>query len=264
MKRFFLLFPTFLFIVISGCQNRNSGFQVINSVSFPENQVALSANATHRLMADSVAAYSQNHSLQLIDSRLSHIGQLVDEILKNPSGSLWNELNTDWESFRSDAKKLAQSGDSTVNSDLSKWADLNTKLLRFSGEAKFAEAFTNLLYSSTKPVLSSNQLKQTIYTHVFDEVFIHIPIASAVSFQHTTGGTIRLIQETNYPEGNEITLKCECSDTRFLDVFIRIPPGATNPSVTHGNVKYVARPGEYCQITRKWKNGDEFVIRLKN
>jgi DUF1680 family protein len=61
-----------------------------------------------------------------------------------------------------------------------------------------------------------------------------------------------------------MTLTCETNDARYLDVYIRIPEWAVNPTVAHGNVKYVAHPGEYCQISRKWKDKDEFFIILKN
>jgi DUF1680 family protein len=49
-----------------------------------------------------------------------------------------------------------------------------------------------------------------------------------------------------------------------MDVFIRIPSWAVNPTVTHGNVKYVAHPGEYCEVYRKWNNGDQIKVELKN
>jgi DUF1680 family protein len=61
-----------------------------------------------------------------------------------------------------------------------------------------------------------------------------------------------------------MTLKCESNDVRYLDVFIRIPEWAINPTVSYGNVKYVAHSGEYCQVSRKWHDGDEFRIVLKN
>ena len=81
---------------------------------------------------------------------------------------------------------------------------------------------------------------------------------------HTTGGTVKLTQRTDFPRSNIVTLTCETNDARYLDVFIRIPEWAVNPTVAHGNVKYVAHPGEYCQISRKWKDKDEFYIILKN
>ena len=136
--------------------------------------------------------------------------------------------------------------------------------MKFSGEIRFADVLEKLLYESKSPVLSEKLLKSVIYTRIYDQVFVNIIGSSSISYQHTTGGTVKLIQQTDYPEGNEMILKCECSDLRFMDVFIRIPSWAVHPSVTHGNVKYVANPGEYCEISRKWENGDEIKVVLKN
>ena len=152
---------------------------------------------------------------------------------------------------------------SLPNTTILRWAELNANLLKFSGEAKFAKVLENILYTQNQPVLSEKLLKSVIYTHIFDQIFIHIPTTSSVSFQHTTGGNVKLIQQYD-PSKKEMMLKCECGDTRFLDLFIRIPSDAVKPTVTHGNVKYVAIPGEYCEISRKWKNGDEIRVSLKN
>jgi DUF1680 family protein len=121
-----------------------------------------------------------------------------------------------------------------------------------------------VLYDAEVPLLSADLLKSIIYTHIDDQIFVNIFGSSSLIHHHTTGGVIKLIQETSYPASNDITLKCETNDARFLNVFIRIPSWAVNPTVTHGNVKYVPHPGEYCQISRMWKDGDEIRILLKN
>jgi len=145
-----------------------------------------------------------------------------------------------------------------------KWAELNIMLLKLSGEVRFGDVIENLLYKEEMPVLTEKQLKSIIYTHIDDQIFINVLGGSSFDYQHTTGGNVRLTQTTRYPLGSEIILSCEVGDVRYMDVFIRIPEWAVNPTVTHGNVKYVARPGEYCEIYRKWRNGDEFSIKLKN
>jgi DUF1680 family protein len=135
--------------------------------------------------------------------------------------------------------------------------------MKFSGEVRFAEAIEKMLTPANIRLVGDSTLKSIIYTHVYDQIFINQFIPSTLQHQHTTGGSISLILDQPDRKVAEYTLTCECADTRFLDVMIRIPSRAVNPTVTHGLVKYVARPGEYCQITRKWKNGDKFIIRLK-
>jgi DUF1680 family protein len=182
-----------------------------------------------------------------------------DRVKKSESDSSWTSLISKWEDFRKNT-----TGIEGIPAAFGKWAELNVRLLKFSGENRFADVLEKMLYESKKPVLSEKLLKSIIYTRIYDQVFVNIIGSSSVSYSHTTGGTVKLIQQTDYPEGNEMILKCECGDVRFMDVYIRIPSWAVNPTVTHGNVKYVARPGEYCEISRKWENGDEVKVILKN
>jgi hypothetical protein len=193
-------------------------------------------------------------------------------VRKTRSDSAWISLSASWEDFRKnhigpDGLPVFQADsltDSQSKSISGKWAELNVSLLKLSGEVQFGDALEKMLYKSKVPVLSDKILKSVIYTYIDDQIFVNLIGSSNVNHHHTTGGTIKLIQKTDYPESNEITLKCECNDVRYLDLFIRIPAWAVNPTVTHGNVKYVPHPGEYCQISRKFNDGDEIQVRLKN
>ncbi len=147
---------------------------------------------------------------------------------------------------------------------IQKWAELNVALVKLSGEVRFGDAIEKMIHGPENRFISERLLKSVIYTHVDDQIFINIIGSSSMDYQHTTGGNVRLIQGTNYPGNDVMTLKTECSDLRYMDIFIRIPSWAVNPTVTHGNVKYVAQPGEYCQISKKWKAGVEIRVVLKN
>jgi hypothetical protein len=252
MRPFQFIIPAVVILLI-GC--RNPHVPVIKSESFSESQVTLDASITHRLLPDSVAL-----SAEKIDEKLSALNQLFEEFRQNPSESLWNKFQTRWEDFRIQKQN---SGLVETNQTMQKWAKLNGEFLKFTGETRFAEVLETMLHRGTQPVLSEKLTKSVIYTHVFDQVYINLLASSSVTFRHTTGGNVRLIQQYD-PSQNEMILKCECNDTRFLDVFIRIPSNAVKPAVTHGNVKYVALPGQYCEIARKWKNGDEIRVALKN
>ncbi|MBW8325018.1 MAG: glycoside hydrolase family 127 protein [Prolixibacteraceae bacterium] len=254
-------------IVISGiallftaCGSENESFNRANSQSFAEKQITLEGALSLRIGVDSV---NRTQESSFLIKNLEEMLSVTATLKKTKSDSSWTALQKNWEEFRSnEAVLLADtSGNSVVV--LQKWAELNSQLLKLTSEVRFGDALEKLIYEP-KFYLPERLIKSVIYTHIDDQIFINLFGSSSLNHQHTTGGAIKLIQKTEYPSTNEIALFCECSDTRYLDVFIRIPEWAVNPTVTHGNVKYVARPGEYCQISRKWRNGDEFSIELKN
>lgn len=262
LLRIFAIIGNLLFLF--SCGSPRNGMNVINSVSFPGKNITLDNSVTQRLLTDSVANISGQNPLS---AKLDEMISLAERLRENQSDSLWNALSASWYDFgKADLSIL--STDSMANSEMStiagRWAELNIQLLKLSGEVRFGDAIEDLLYKFPRLVLTESQLKSIIYTHIDDQIFINVIGSSSFDYQHTTGGNVRLIEQTDYPLGNEMILTCEVADVRYMDVFIRIPWWAVNPTVTHGNVKYVAHPGEYCEIYRKWNNGDEIQVRLKN
>ena len=253
-----------ILVFLFSCGSPRNGMNVINSVSFPGKNITLDNSVTQRLLTDSAANISEQNSLT---AKLDEMISMAESLRKNQSDSVWNALSANWYDFgKGDVSIL--SADTLSNSEasaiLSKWVDLNITLLKLSGEVKFGDAIEDLLYKFPRLVLTETQLKSIIYTHIDDQIFINVIGSSNFNYQHTTGGNVKFTQQADYPLGNEMILTCEVGDVRYMDVFIRIPSWAVNPTVTHGNVKYVAHPGEYCEIYRKWNNGDEIQVRLKN
>jgi hypothetical protein len=254
-------------IVISGiallftaCGSENESFNRANSQSFAAKQITLEGALSLRIGADSV---HQNQDSSLLLKNLEEMLSVTAILKKTKSDSSWTALQKNWEEFRGNEAVLLTDTSGNSVFVLQKWAELNSQLLKLTSEDRFGDALEKLIYEP-KLHLPERLIKSAIYTHIDDQIFINLFGSSSLNHQHTTGGTVKLIQKTEYPLTNEIALFCECSDTRYLDVFIRIPEWAVNPTVTHGNVKYVARPGEYCQVSRKWRDGDEFSIKLKN
>jgi hypothetical protein len=253
-----------LALIFLACGGQKESYHVINSGSFPEMNITLDGSVTQRLLSDSIVNIARQNQLSI---KLDEMISLAETLRKNQSDSIWNTLSSNWYDLEKNGLSilLADSlSDSEASTMASNWANLNITLLKLSGEVKFGDAIEDLLYQFPRLVLTENQLKSIIYTHIDDQIYINIIGSSTLTHQHTTGGKIKLIQETAFPASNEMILKCESNDVRYLDVFIRIPEWAENPTVSHGNVKYVAHPGEYCQISRKWKDGDEIVVTLKN
>ena len=260
MKLVRLIVISGIALLFTACDSEKNSFSWTNSQSFAEKQITLEGALSLRTGADSVNYFPE---ASLLLKNLEEMLSVTRTLKKTKSDSSWTALQNSWDEFRiNEAVLLADtSGNSALV--LQKWAELNSQLLKLTGEVRFGDALEKLIYEP-KLYLPEILIKSAIYTHIDDQIFINIFGSSSLNHQHTTGGTIKLIQKTEYPLTTEIALFCECSDTRYLDVFIRIPEWAINPTVTHGNVKYVARPGEYCQVSRKWRNGDEFLIALKN
>jgi hypothetical protein len=263
-------------MALFSCGNSGNDLSVTNSGSFSDKAITLSPLVINRLLPDSIqpvetSDFPENNLLQAIET----LTRGLENIQVTKSDTMWTAFKGKWENFRKD--HIGSDGLPIISGELPdslkkeeieriapKWVDLNAKLLKYSGEVKFGDAIEKLLYEGSCPIASEGFLKSIIYTHTDDQIYINIFGSSSVTHHHTTGGVVTLIQETDYPASQKIILRCECTDTRFLDVFIRIPEWAVNPTVGHGNVKYVAYPGQYSEIMRKWKDGDEIQISFNN
>lgn len=268
-----------LILIFSSCGKDLNGLSAVNSESFPEKQISVHFPSGRQLGGDSLVNNDRStlsNDQHIVVNQLDEMLSMTKLIRKSESDSDWVALTKKWTEFKTNNFENGStpfspnysSSDSLNNKifpeEILKWAELNIDLVKLSGEVRFGDALEKIVYNPENVFISEKLLKSVIYTHVFDQIFINVIGSSSIDYQHTTGGNVRIIQETNYPQGNEMTLKSECSDFRYMDVFIRIPTWAINPTVTHGNVKYVARPGEYCQISRKWKTGDVIRVVLKN
>lgn len=279
MRRIPFFASAVLMLILSSCGKATDSFSPVNSESFPEKQIKILFHHEQSSMADSLVnnqlpglTPEQGGLVKQVDGLIS----MTEEVSKQGTDSLWVNLAKKWVKLNAvnfgaerEPFQLKNSPDESPNGKIfpeliSKWAELNAGLVKLSGEVRFGDALEKMVYGPENKFISEKLLKSIIFTHVFDQIFVNVIGSSSMVYRHTTGGEVKIIQETNYPEGNEMTLKVECSDFRYMDVFIRIPSWAVNPTVTHGNVKYVARPGEYCQISRKWKTGDEIRVALKN
>ena len=247
-------------LFIAACGTTKAGLQLVNSQSFNEKQISLEESFVKKYLSESM---DTNQLSRFTDKNFTELISLAETLKETKSDSSWFILKRKWQEFNQTAIGSSADSSGNTNAEFQKWTELNIDLLKLTGEVMFGDALEKQIYQS-KPVVTEQLLKSIIYTHHYDQIFVNLFVSSALTHYHTTGGTVKLIQKTDFPESNEITLKCETDDVRYLDVFIRIPEWAVNPKVTHGNVKYVAHSGEYCQISRKWNDGDEIQVTLKN
>lgn len=267
MKLTHLLYAIAMVFVFSSCRNDANQLSVMNSESFHEMQIQLQLEPEPNSFAsDSLSAISNLKPEQLfVLDQLDEMLSMTNSIRKSGSDSIWVSLIRNWNDFNTNIGDQTNSSTHKIFPEaILKWAELNIALVKLSGEVRFGDAIEKIINGSGNTLISEKLLKSAFYTHVDDKIFINLIGSSSIEYQHTTGGNVKFIQETKYPASDVMILKSECGDKRFVEIFIRIPSWAENPTVTYGNVKYVARPGEYCQISRKWKTGDEIMVKLKN
>lgn len=276
MKFTQLLYLVLTVLVFTHCKNDPDSLTVINSESLPQTQVELSIPSLYERKEDSSAGNDATRGGNMALNELNQMNTLLEQVRQLTSDQQWRELLRQWDSFNDrhlgshrsllNRNTSSQSEKKTTLSTavLEKWAILNVELLKLSGKVRFGDALEILMYDHIEFTFPDSLLKSFIYTHVFDEIYINLIGSSSMEYQHTTGGTVSLSQDTNYPEEEEMTLTIETGDVRFMRVYIRIPSWAVNPQVSYGNVKYVARPGEYSVISKKWRTGDEIRVSLKN
>ncbi|HLN72039.1 MAG: hypothetical protein ACM3O8_02185 [Methylococcaceae bacterium] len=256
----------------SYCKKDPDSLSVINSNSLHQKQVELHFQVPAPALQDSILSNDDQQQQSSAMQKLDELISLKERVMESPDDKLWKDMKQQWKDF-----SLNYIGDSLTlrdgqhltkrkltNENAVKWARLNIDLLKFSGEVPFGDALEVLLYGNSGFQFPDSLLKSIIYTHVFDDIYINIIGSSSMEYQHTTGGTVKIIQDTNYPKGSEMVLKIETNDVRLLNIYIRIPTWAVNPKVSYGNVKYVAYPGQYSEVSRKWSGGDELTISLKN
>lgn len=272
MKFTHLLLWLSLLLILVHCKKDPGSLSVINSNSFHERQVELHFQVPASGMKDSVLSDEDLKQQSSIMEKLDELISLKERLIESPDNKLWKDMKQQWNDFndRYMGNSITPGNDhqpskgNLSSENAIKWARLNADLLKFSGEVQFGDAIEVLLYGNPGYQIPDSLLKSIIYTHVFDDIYINVFGSSSMVYQHTTGGAVKLIQDTNYPRGNEMILKIETNDVRLLNIYIRIPSWAVNPKVSYGNIKYVAYPGQYTEVSKKWSKGDEITVSLKN
>ena len=88
--------------------------------------------------------------------------------------------------------------------------------------------------------------------------------ASEVSAKVGAGTSVKVVEETDYPFGDTVTLKISAAQTVKFPLYLRIPRWCTGASVTVNGepVPCAAKPLTYVVLEREWKDGDRVNLRL--
>lgn len=152
--------------------------------------------------------------------------------------------------------------------DMKSWIEITGFMLEVTGNARYASELEETVYNSTvhftEPQFKEieKQITPWIFTKNIDHIYVNIFANATIKYEHSMKGAVEITQETDYPASGKIQLKFKMENKRNIELFIRIPEWAEGATVTEWRVKYVTTPGEYCQIMRKWGEGDIVEINL--
>ncbi len=158
------------------------------------------------------------------------------------------------EYLASDSLKM----DRVLRPSKTKWFELNTELLKVTGNPVYADQLEGLNVS----LIDTELLKKAVYTMDTDNIFVNLFEPSTLSFEHSLGGSVEVEQQVQTSTTKYVQLHFKMEIKRYMEVYIRIPGWAEGAEVEVKKVKYLAIPGSYCKIAKKWKEGDQIDIRL--
>jgi uncharacterized protein len=109
------------------------------------------------------------------------------------------------------------------------------------------------------------ELPEMIYYRSADGgVMVNLYAASTADVPIARDLSVRLRQETDYPNSGKVVLAVEPSRVAEFPVRLRIPRwcGSAAAAVNGQPAGCPARPGEWCSIKRQWKAGDVVTLEM--
>lgn len=94
------------------------------------------------------------------------------------------------------------------------------------------------------------------------EPVINLYSSGSVSFARSEGKQVSIIQETNYPSENRITLHIEPDDPSSFTLKLRIPEWSKQSILKVNGNRIPCKPGTYASIKRTWSKHDQVTLEL--
>lgn len=249
------------FFAAVSCQFKTADDPVNTAERVPADQISIGGVLAELLQDSSATETKTSHQSVTYTQEIARLTERLDQLKSERKGlDTSPEFSEDWETLN---EEILQHFEDLSPVDLSEWVALNDSLLKYTEEVRFADALERIVYNPVgQNQLQEDQIKSVFYTRLYDRIYFNLYGSSSLQYEHTTGGVVRLVQDTNYPFDGVITLKVELQDTRYLNFYFRIPEWADRASVTSKGVKYTVNPGQFTEIAKKWKNGEEVEIIL--
>ena len=168
--------------------------------------------------------------------------------------NLWNNLKNERRIFKLE--------------NVNQWIEFTGFLLEITGGERYAQELEETFYWGATSFSEKefreieNHLIPFIYTKNVDHIRVNVFANSTIKYEHTLKGAVEITQDTDYPESGKILVKFKMGEKRYIELFIHIPDWAAGATVAEKGVKYVAPPGGYSQIIRKWDDGDFVEVIL--
>jgi hypothetical protein len=146
-----------------------------------------------------------------------------------------------------------------------KWFEVTGFLFELSGNAVHAEELERISrthFSYLAPDTRNPMILPYVFTKEVDHIHVNLFLPAEIGYTHSLGGGVKIRQETDYPGSGKVRLIFSMETKQYIELYVRIPTWAESASVTVKGVKYVAPPGNYCKIAKKWKEGDEVEIEF--
>jgi uncharacterized protein len=173
-------------------------------------------------------------------------------------------------------------------------------LLRFTGEARYADGLERVLYNTVlgakdpqgdgyffyysdyhpavqkryfedKWPCCSGTLPQAVADYLISSYFwsdkglyVALFVPSEVRW-NVRGVPAKLVQNTSYPESDSTEMRLELSAPADFAVFIRIPGWLRSPALIEINgrsASVAAEPGTFAALERRWQNHDTIQVKL--
>lgn len=248
-KIYGIVFSSFLFIFLSCAQKEQFPEKKSEKVALENVVLSNSLIQVNQISTvDSVAVNNFKNELNgLVQFKLWYEEQNPGFDLAKLE-SLWNNLQNQSISFNLNEVK--------------NWIEITGFLLEVTANSRYAQELETIVYQVSSKFSESeinvieNLLIPFIFTKNVDHIYVNLFVNSTVKYEHTLKGAVEIIQETEFPMSGKVQIKFKMENKRYIELYIRIPEWAEGATVTEKGVKYVAVPGAYCPIARKWKEGD--------
>lgn len=104
---------------------------------------------------------------------------------------------------------------------------------------------------------------KNIYFRASDGVVVNLYTPSTLHWNHD-GAAVTLTQQTEYPLGQTVTLRVDCSTPVVFAISLRIPGWLERrPSIqVNGKPTFVETHRGFAILTRRWSTGDKITLEL--
>jgi hypothetical protein len=245
MKRLF--FAGFLFLFIVSCTYHE---KFPEPVTNPVNQIGKEFLAEQEMLL--------THE-KLLTAELNELFGFQQMYFQKDEQFNLEKYLASWQEFKNNTSLHQLSQQENLH-----WFQITGFLFQLTGKARFAEELEKIAWNSffDNPQVFDSLVAPYIFTKNVDHIHVNLFLPTEISYEHTLGGSVEIVQETDFQESGSIRLNFSMGIKRYMEIFVRIPKWAEGTSVTVKGVKYFAQPGQYSIIAKKWKEGDVIEVEF--